>query len=93
MKPQIEYIFYTGPDIVINDAHPIVKWRNKIALKQNTLYKLGINWGGDSFNEYWTFYVFDDLNAEYETKKGYRGYEINVKYIQTLRTYNLEKLI
>jgi hypothetical protein len=87
-----KYIYYTGPDIIIKKEHPNSKWRNKIALKQNNLYKLGINWEGDSFNEYWTFYVFDDLN-KYETKKDYRGYEINVKYIQTLRTYNLEKLI
>lgn len=87
------YIFYSGPDIVINDKHSIVKWGNKIALKQNTIYKLGLDWNGDSFNGYWTFYIFDSLNNYYETKKGYRGYEIEIKYIQTLREFNLDKLI
>jgi len=83
-----KYIYYTGTDVIIKKDHSINKWRNKIVIKQNKLYKLAFDWRGESFNGYWTFYLYDELGDG-----EYRGYELKVKNVKTLREYNLEKLI
>ena len=86
-------IRYIGPDIVISKEHSITQWRGKTALKSGKIYELEYDWNGImNLNNHWTFYIFDDLN-EFETIRQGRGYEINISNIQTIREYNLEKIL
>ena len=77
-----KYIYYKGEDLVnINKAS---QWYGKTSLKSGKIYKLDST---VELNDYCIFYIFDDLGG------GSRGYELKITEVETLREYNLKKLL
>lgn len=86
---KVKYINYIGPDIILEEDHIIERYRGKKVLSNNKIYKLGFDWDTiQNFNNFWTFYIYDDLcDGEY------RGYEININHIETIRNHNIDYIL
>jgi hypothetical protein len=76
----MKWIKYIGEDLIISSY-------NKTALYKDKVYLLQFDWDGQDMNGYWIFYIYDDLPGT-----DFRGYELPVKNVISLRDFNLDLL-